>query len=153
MPFQLTNQNVDLQQQLDDLQLLVEANRQQKQISQSQSSDFAVEREQYQKQILELQNELSTIIAEKVETEDMRNVYIDELNCLRVNLTATEELYKNATAEIAVLKSQNATANQQLKENENRLKAQQEEIDVIKAQVISCAHCAKTSVDMKFIYF
>lgn len=92
-------------------------------------------RKNYDAEIAHLQTELSNAIGEKITFEDMRQSYIDELDCLKVNLVATEELYKNAAAEVAVLKSQKATLNQEITSKENELKEKQDEIDVINVQV------------------
>lgn len=82
-----------------------------------------------------LQVELSNAIADKLEIEEMKKAYIDEIDCVQVNLVATEELFKASKAETMELKAVNATLKQDLKTLQNTLNAQQDEMNVIKAQV------------------
>lgn len=106
-----------------------------KQITKSDDEKIAELRKNYEAEIAHLKNELSEAIGEKIAFEDTRQNYIDELDCLKVNLVATEELYKNSAADVAVLKSQNATLKQQLTVKENELKSKQDEIEVTQVQV------------------
>lgn len=151
---QLIRQNNELQQKVNELQHLVEANqvdqmnamgvienlrtdkeKEYKKNAKSDDEKIHELRKNYEAEIKHLQNELSNAISEKIAFEETRQNYVDELDCLKVNLVATEELYKNATAELMVLKSQNATLKQEITANENELKAKQEEVDVVKVQV------------------
>ncbi|XP_017147654.1 NF-kappa-B essential modulator isoform X2 [Drosophila miranda] len=51
-----------------------------------------VQREEHDRQIRELKRELSKILAENLEVNDMKKVYIQEIDCLKVNLTSAQEL-------------------------------------------------------------
>lgn len=82
-----------------------------------------------------LQIELSNAIAEKLEYEDMKKTYIDEIDCVQVNLVATEELYKATKAESMELKAANATLEKELAGLKSAMGILQEEMNVVKAQV------------------
>lgn len=92
-------------------------------------------RDEYENQIKVLQYELSKAIGEKIEFEDMKRHYINEMDCLKVNLVATEELYKENVAETSVLKSKNTYLAQQVTDNEKHLVGMQTEIEFLKTQV------------------
>ncbi|XP_073847817.1 NF-kappa-B essential modulator kenny [Musca autumnalis] len=55
--------------------------------------------------VKELKRQLSELLAKNLDIQDMEKNYIDELNCLKVNLTAAEELIAHNRAEIANLKA------------------------------------------------
>lgn len=92
----------------------------------------------YEQQIQTMQFELSKAIGENLEIEDIKKVYVDELDCLKVNLVATEELYKESVAQQNILKSRNAFLSQEINDNKRQMIKMQDEIDLLKAQVIVC---------------
>lgn len=125
-------QNTDLKKKVDELQTAADTTR--------EHSDDKLKNKEFEKQLCDLQIELSNAIGEKLEFEDMRKTYIDELDCLKVNLVATEELYKNAVAEMLELKAQNARFKEELSKNRALVNANQEEIELVKEQVITRLH-------------
>lgn len=82
-----------------------------------------------------LEIELSNAIGARLEFDDMKKVYINELDCVQVNLVATEELYKTTKAETMELKAVNASLKQDYKTLKNSLAAKDDELNLIKAQV------------------
>lgn len=146
--FQLNRQNVELQYKIVELQQLVE-NRHLVQIdeidgvSQNCTNDEATITEsvvaeiskQHEQQIQTMQFELSKAIGENMEFEDMKKSYIDEIDCLKVNLVATEELYKENVAQTNILKSRNLFLSQEITDNRKQIATMQTDVDLLKAQV------------------
>ncbi|SPP74516.1 NF-kappa-B essential modulator isoform X3 [Drosophila guanche] len=64
-----------------------------------------VQREEHDRQIQKLQRDLSKMLAEKLEVIDMKKVYIQEIDCLKVNLTSAEELMHKMERDINQLKA------------------------------------------------
>lgn len=93
-------------------------------------------RTQYEQTLKTLQFELSKTIGENMEMEDMKSTYIDEINCLKVNLTATEELYKERVAHASVLTSRNNYLSQELTDNKKWNENSNLEINFLKQQVL-----------------
>lgn len=89
----------------------------------------------YEQEIQTLQLELSKAIGESLEFEDMKKSYINEMDCLKVNLVATEELYKESVADQNILKSRNAFLSQEINDNKKQIISMQSEIGLLKAQV------------------
>lgn len=130
---QLLDENKELKRKLDDLQSAKDT---------TPVENVAATVEEAKNRCAEveallqnLQVELSNAIAEKLEVEDMKKTYVEEIDCVQVNLVATEELYKAAKAETMELKAANATLKQDLKTMENTMAAQEEEMNVIRTQV------------------
>lgn len=92
-------------------------------------------KEQYEEKIHTMQFELSKAIGENMEFEDMKKTYVDEIDCLKVNLVATEELYKENVAQTNILKSRNAFLSQEITDNRKQISALQTDNDLLKAQV------------------
>lgn len=147
---QLIDENKELKQQLDDLneRLLSNSNSDELRsvkdatiddkvvIAATEADNEAQKRcAELEARVQNLQIELSNAIAEKLEHDDMKKTYIDEIDCVQVNLVATEELFKVAKAETLELKAENVTLKQDVKRLENTSTVQQEELNVIKAQV------------------
>lgn len=135
---QLIDENKELKQKLDELQL-AEAAMPVETVptpATNESENEAKKRcAELEALVQNLQVELSNAIAEKLEYEDMKKAYIDEIDCVQVNLVSTEELFKAAKAETMELKANNATLKQEVETLEKALAAQKEQMDVINAQV------------------
>ncbi|XP_017839735.1 NF-kappa-B essential modulator isoform X1 [Drosophila busckii] len=58
-----------------------------------------------EQKIKELERQSSRLLAENVEFQDMKKVYIDEITCLKVTLTSAEELLKATRADVHQLKA------------------------------------------------
>ncbi|XP_061396454.1 NF-kappa-B essential modulator [Musca vetustissima] len=75
-----------------------------------------ITRAEHDKIVKDLKRQLSELLAQNLDKQDMEKTYIDELNCLRVNFTAAEELIAKSRAELAELKAADIT-----KQNRNEL--------------------------------
>lgn len=78
---------------------------------------------------------MSVVVAKNLEFEDMKNVYVDEINCLKVNLTAAEDLHAKHRTEIARQVREIETKDVSLSENIRELKTLAEQVDVLSAQL------------------
>lgn len=134
---QLIDENKELKHQLDELRSVKNATIDDTVVIAANEADNEAQKRcaQLEARVQNLQIELSNAIAEKLENDDMKKTYIDEIDCVQVNLVATEELFKVAKAETMELKAENATLKQDVKKLENTSAAQLEELNVIKAQV------------------
>lgn len=94
-----------------------------------------ITKEEHDRQIKVLQREMSVIVAKNLEFEDMKKVYIDELNCLRVNLTAAEEVFGKNRAQLDRQAREIETKDVSLAENIRELKTLAEQVDVLTAQL------------------
>lgn len=98
------------------------------------SAEF-ITKEEHDRQIKVLQREMSVIVAKNLEFEDMKKVYIDELNCMRVNLTAAEEVFAKNRAQLERQAKDIETKDVSLAENIRELKTLAEQVDVLTAQL------------------
>lgn len=94
-----------------------------------------ITKEEHQRQLKVLQREMSAVVAKSLEFEDMKNVYVDEINCLKVNLSAAEELHAKHRAEMARQARDIETKDVSLAENIRELKTLAEQVDVLSAQL------------------
>lgn len=94
-----------------------------------------ITKEEHQRQLKVLQREMSAVVAKNLEFEDMKNVYVDEINCLKVNLSAAEELHGKHRAELARQARDIETKDVSLAENIRELKTLAEQVDVLSAQL------------------
>lgn len=91
--------------------------------------------EEHNRQMKVLQREMSVVVAKNMEFEDMKKVYIDELNCMRVNLTAAEEVHKKNHVQMERQAREMETKDVTLAENLRELKTLAEQADVLTAQL------------------
>lgn len=131
---QLLDENNELKQKLSDLQADNRA-YDVKGVAENGNAEAKKRCAELEELVKNLHVELSNAIAEKLEFEDMKTTFADEIDCVQVNLVATEEMYKLSKAEALELKATNATLKQDIKTLEDRLAVKQEEISTIKAQV------------------
>lgn len=94
-----------------------------------------ITKEEHQRQLKVLQREMSVVVAKNLEFDDLKNVYVDELNCLKVNLSAAEELHAKQRAELARQAREIETKDVSLSENIRELKTLAEQVDVLSAQL------------------
>lgn len=102
------------------------------------ASDSGVQfitKEEHDRQIKVLQREMSVHVAKNLEFEDMQKIYIDELNCLKVNLTAAEELHHKQRLQLERQAKDIETKDVSLAENIRELKTLAEQVDVLTAQL------------------
>ncbi|XP_023162583.2 NF-kappa-B essential modulator isoform X2 [Drosophila hydei] len=62
----------------------------------------------------DLQRQMSALLAENLQFKDMKKTYIEEIDCLKVNLTSAEELMKVMSADVNALKSKDAEKDEQI---------------------------------------
>lgn len=102
------------------------------------TSDSGVQfitKEEHDRQIKVLQREMSVHVAKNLEFEDMQKIYIDELNCLKVNLTAAEEVHNKQRIQLERQAKDIETKDVSLAENIRELKTLAEQVDVLTAQL------------------
>lgn len=97
-------------------------------------------------QMQNLKLELANAIAVKVDTDEAYCENIKKYDRQNVELLAIQELYKNATAEIASLKAQNDGLRRELEHTENAMAECREQTNVIQAQVSGIV-IGKTSIE------
>lgn len=127
---QLFHQNYDLQAKVAELQHLAELSR--KTCMQNEQDLFVtekLEKKQLEKQIESLKSELANSIAMNVEIEEAHQD-------TKVKLVAIQELFKNATAEIANLKKKNEDLQRDLVGTKALANEYRENVSVIQTQVI-----------------
>lgn len=100
------------------------------QSEQDRLSTANVEKEYLEKQIQSLKLELANAIVKNVETEEAH----DEAN---IKLFAIQELFKNATTDIAALKNKNECLQRELEEAKVLITEYRQSSSVIRAQVIN----------------
>lgn len=87
-------------------------------------------------QILAVLNErFSEEIAKNMEFNDLRKMYKDELDCLKVNLASAEELHKQSQATIQTLTASNGENSKRAAQAEREFATARERIDLLNAQV------------------
>ncbi|XP_017010460.2 NF-kappa-B essential modulator isoform X2 [Drosophila takahashii] len=64
-----------------------------------------VQRDEHDRQVRELQRQLSKLVAENLEINDMKKTYIEEIDCLKVNYTSAQELMAKMQRDIDELKA------------------------------------------------
>lgn len=94
-----------------------------------------ITKEEHQRQMKVLQREMSVVVAKNLEFDDLKNVFVDEINCLKVNLAAAEELHAKHRVELARQARDIETKDVSLAENIRELKMLAEQVDVLSAQL------------------
>ncbi|KAL9917964.1 NF-kappa-B essential modulator kenny isoform 1-T8 [Glossina fuscipes fuscipes] len=87
----------------------------------SSSDEIYIRREEHQKVVKNLETQLSELLAKNLDFKDMEKQYIDELNCLKVNLAAAEELIRQSRAEIHELKTSNLDKQHRIEDLNQRI--------------------------------
>ncbi|KAH8253141.1 hypothetical protein KR032_003683 [Drosophila birchii] len=64
-----------------------------------------VQRDEHDRQVRELKQQLSELVAENLEISEMKKTYIEEIDCLKVNLTSAQELMAKMQRDIDELKA------------------------------------------------
>ncbi|XP_055609720.1 NF-kappa-B essential modulator [Uranotaenia lowii] len=94
-----------------------------------------VTKEEHERQIKVLQREMSVAVAKNLEFEDMRKIYVDEINCLKANISAAEEMAAKHRLEKERMFKDLETRDVSLSENIRELKTLSEQVDVLTAQL------------------
>ncbi|XP_043643909.1 NF-kappa-B essential modulator isoform X1 [Drosophila teissieri] len=64
-----------------------------------------VQRDEHDRQVRDLQRQLSKLLAENLEVADMKKTYIEEIDCLKVTLASAQELMQKMHRDINELKA------------------------------------------------
>ncbi|XP_064540321.1 NF-kappa-B essential modulator isoform X2 [Drosophila montana] len=70
--------------------------------------DYKKKSDEHECQVKDLQRQMSALLAENLEFKDMKKTYVDEIDCLKVNLTSAEELLNVMRADVNALKAKDA---------------------------------------------
>uniref|UniRef100_A0A1L8EJ38 Putative polyubiquitin binding domain of nemo n=4 Tax=Haematobia irritans TaxID=7368 RepID=A0A1L8EJ38_HAEIR len=95
--------------------------------TESNFDEMYITRNEHESIVKALKREQSELLAANLEIKDMEKQYIDELNCLKVNLTAAEELIQQNRAEIATLQASDRTKQNRIEELERSNKSLNDE--------------------------
>lgn len=81
------------------------------------------------------ERQLSVLTAKNLDLQDMEQVYLDEINCLKVNLTAAEELLQKAQTDINILKSKDIERNEFFENYQKERDEMKQNMDILTKQV------------------
>ncbi|XP_063702667.1 NF-kappa-B essential modulator [Culicoides brevitarsis] len=96
--------------------------------------DF-VRKTEHEAKMREMRHQLNELAAKNLEFEDMRKTYTDELSCLKVNLTAAEELHRDMRDTITTLRLRDDETRKRMDETTTQLQQMQDENALLKVQV------------------
>lgn len=94
-----------------------------------------ISKEEHDKIVRELNQQLSQVTAENLEFVDMKKVYKDELTCIKVNMTSAEELQKQLQATVTTLRASAFEHSKRAEQYAMELKNAKEQIELLSAQV------------------
>ncbi|XP_011214848.2 NF-kappa-B essential modulator isoform X2 [Bactrocera dorsalis] len=100
----------------------------------SEKSEY-VTRLEHERVTKNFERSMSQLLAEKLEINDMQKQYIDEINCLKANLTVSEELVNQLQSDIALLKANDKEKTAQFEIYATQRAEMREELDVLRQQV------------------
>nr|XP_014092915.1 NF-kappa-B essential modulator isoform X4 [Bactrocera oleae]XP_036228392.1 NF-kappa-B essential modulator isoform X4 [Bactrocera oleae]XP_036228393.1 NF-kappa-B essential modulator isoform X4 [Bactrocera oleae] len=100
----------------------------------SEKSEY-VTRLEHERVIKNFERNMSQLLAEKLEINDMQKQYVDEINCLKVNLTVSEELVNQLKTDIALLKANDKEKTELFEIYASQRAEMREELDVLRQQV------------------
>lgn len=83
----------------------------------------------------EMRHQLSDLAAQNLQFQDMKKVYMDEINCLKVNLTAAEELHRDMRDTITTLRLRDEKRQKQIEVASGQEQTLQDELALLKVQV------------------
>lgn len=119
-----------------ELQNLAELSRKTRlQNDEEQINALKSQNEQLEIQMQNLKLELANAIAMKVDTDEAYDESITKYDRQNVELLAIQELYKNASAEIATLKAQSEGLRREIEHTSQVMTECREQTNVIQAQV------------------
>lgn len=81
------------------------------------------------------ERQLSEIVAENLELKDLQQQYIDEINCLKVNLVAAEELHIKNQDDIKFLKASDEEKSEMFSKFDEERKTLRVDLDVLRQQL------------------
>lgn len=85
--------------------------------------------------VKDMRHQLSDLAAQNLEFQDMKKLYKDELDCLKVNLTAAEELHRDMRDTITTLRLRDEESRKRSDDLTGQLQAVQDESALLKVQV------------------
>ncbi|CAD7014155.1 NF-kappa-B essential modulator [Ceratitis capitata] len=118
-------------QQLSSFEVVSKFGQKEKQ---SEKSEY-VTRHEHERVIKDFERNMSQLLAEKLEISDMQKQYIDEINCLKVNLTASEEMVNQLRSDIALLKANDKEKTDQFELYALQRDEMREELGILRQQV------------------
>uniref|UniRef100_A0AAG5DFE2 CCHC NOA-type domain-containing protein n=1 Tax=Anopheles atroparvus TaxID=41427 RepID=A0AAG5DFE2_ANOAO len=90
--------------------------------------------DEHKKQIKALERKMSAEVAKNLEFEDMRKLYVDEINCLKGNAIAAEQVFAQSRMEAQKLYDDIKERNDIIEELRKQVRVFQEKSDVLAAQ-------------------
>lgn len=125
-----------MQAKVAELQHLAELSRE-TQVSNKEEClhEIFEKNKQLEKQLQSLRLELANTIALNVETDEAYQESVQKYEKQSIEVFAVQELYKNASSEIASLKLENERLQRSLKQSDALITEYRENINVIQAQV------------------
>ncbi|XP_017479064.1 PREDICTED: NF-kappa-B essential modulator isoform X1 [Rhagoletis zephyria] len=118
-------------QQLSSFEVISKFGKNEKQ---PEKSEY-VTRLEHERIVKDFERNMSSLLAEKLEVSDMQKQYIDEINCLKVNLTASEELVNQLQSDIALLKASDKEKTEQFEVHARQRDEMREELGILRQQV------------------
>uniref|UniRef100_A0A182QWA1 CCHC NOA-type domain-containing protein n=1 Tax=Anopheles farauti TaxID=69004 RepID=A0A182QWA1_9DIPT len=88
----------------------------------------------HRREIKQLERRMSEQVAKNLEFEDMRKIYIDEIDCLKANVKAAEQVYTASRTEMQQLYDDLKIRDDTIADVRKQLAALQEQVQVLTAQ-------------------
>ncbi|KAL7736592.1 hypothetical protein ACLKA6_015230 [Drosophila palustris] len=92
-----------------------------------------IKRDEHELQLKELRREMSVLLAENLEINDMKKTYIEEINCLKVNLTSAEELLNVMRADINSLKAKDVQKDDEIENFKTQIEIYKRDFEMERA--------------------
>ncbi|KAM8711791.1 hypothetical protein ACLKA7_012319 [Drosophila subpalustris] len=92
-----------------------------------------IKRDEHELQLKELRREMSVLLAENLEINDMKKTYIEEINCLKVNLTSAEELLNVMRADINSLKAKDVQKDDEIENFKTQIEIYRRDFEMERA--------------------
>ncbi|XP_037940929.1 NF-kappa-B essential modulator [Teleopsis dalmanni] len=106
-----------------------------KTLNDCQNKHEYVDRLEHERVKKQFERQLSELLAENLDLNDVQKQYMDEINCLKVNLTAAKEIIKKSQADIEILRSNDFEKSQIFESYETERKKLKEEMLLLRQQV------------------
>ncbi|XP_052895094.1 NF-kappa-B essential modulator [Anopheles moucheti] len=90
--------------------------------------------ETHKREMKQLERRLSMEVAKNLEFEDMRNVYVDEINCLKANVKAAEQIYAATRVETQKLFDDIKSRDDNIEQLRNEISVLQERVQMLTVQ-------------------
>uniref|UniRef100_A0A2M4A9M1 Putative polyubiquitin binding domain of nemo n=1 Tax=Anopheles triannulatus TaxID=58253 RepID=A0A2M4A9M1_9DIPT len=90
--------------------------------------------ETHQQQVKALERKMSVEVAKNLEFEDMRKLYVDEINCLKANVKAAEQVYTASRVDMQKLYDELKERDTSIEQLRADVRAATDQISVLRAQ-------------------